>query len=175
MSEVNPETNPLPAPEPTGLAEMAAKPQPSAPVAAPAPRAAEAAPAPAPAADPDPPVSASSEPIKITEIFAPRPMLTAQQRNDEIMEEIERTRAANMPVNRPTQPVAPAITDQTKREMAAGARQVAKAKAEVDARPPRVISQKEALANGQVSQVFRPNAVPSMNSKTDEQRGVRNL
>lgn len=183
MSEASPETNPLPAPEPTGLAEMAVKSQPqvavqppvAAPVAAPVQEVAAPVVEAKPPVDPDPPVSQSTEPIKITEIFAPRPMLTAQQRNDEIMEEIARNRAANAPVNIVKQPVAPQITEQTKREMEAGARAVAKAKAIQDNRPPRVISQKEALANGQVSQVFRPNTVPGMNSKTDEQRGVRNL
>lgn len=138
-------------------------------------------------ADPDPPVSQSNEPIKITEIFRPRPMLTAQQRNDEIMEQIAKTRAANEPVNRPPQPVAPQMTEQTRREMAAGAAQSARHAAARAAQAPRTPSPAEVQAAGSTTIVYRPkdfvpgptkewNVPPhEQTAKTDQQRGVRNL
>ena len=167
------EQNQAPALEPTGLAEMATSlrraPLSSDPVAEPV------AVALVNAVDPDPPVSNSTEPIKITEIFRPRPMLTAQQRNDEIMAELAKTRAANEPVNKGPQPVAPRITEQTLREMAAGKAQSERHAAARAAQAPRLPSAAEVQAAGTTTPVYRPQHVPGMNSKSDVQRGVRNL
>ena len=112
--------------------------------------------------DPDPPVSQSTEPIRITEIFRPRPMLTAQQRTDEIMAERAQTRAANEPVNRGPQPVAPRITEQTRREMAAGAAQSARHAAARAAQAPQRPSPAEVQAAGSMTTVYRPQVVPNM-------------
>ena len=89
-------------------------------------------------------------------------MLTAQQRNDEIMAELASTRAANEPVNLAPQPVAPRITEQTRREMAAGAAQSARHAAARSAQLPRTPSPAEVQAAGTMTPVYRPQHVPNM-------------
>ena len=132
-----------------------------------------------------PPAVVEAAPATLTEkVFAPKPdefinianagpvaPQSVAETNKALFDKIMASRN-QPPAVVHTQPVAPRMLEQTKREMEEGARQIARAKAQQLAQGPRKID----TSGGTTTTVMRPaSTVPGMNSLTDAQRGVRNL
>ena len=117
--------------------------------------------------------ASNDAPINIVQEGPPQISETARL-NKEMFDKIMASRNTP-PAVVPPQPVAPRILDQTRLEMAEGAKQVAKhaaARASQAVRRPTATDIAHTTTN---EKVFRPNEVPKMNSLSDVQRGHKVL
>jgi hypothetical protein len=157
----------------TGFEELAQPAAPAAPAEVPQPVQTASTTEEAPVA----PVESKPEPdnfINIAQQGPPQLSETARL-NKEMFDRIMESRKAP-PAVVPVQPAIPHVLEQTKREMAEGAKQVAKATAARAAQAPRRPTPTDIAHTTHNTPVFRTGAeVPGMNSLSDAARGHKNL